>query len=73
MVGSESYYFHNAEWPNLEEYLQASNYYKEGLIKIELPSDKAKSVASILSNMSINEYSLMPTYDNVAQSILSSN
>ena len=70
MVGAESYYYHNAKWPNLEQYLQASNYYEGGLVKIELPKSKATDVAHILNNMGVNEYSLMPTYDKVAQSIV---
>ncbi|MGQ3890950.1 hypothetical protein [Legionella sp. CNM-4043-24] len=70
MIGAESYYFHNKEWPNFEQYLQASNYYNEGLIKIELPKSKVDNLVGTLNNMGINEYSLMPTYDNVARSIL---
>jgi hypothetical protein len=54
----------------LEQYLLASDYYKEGLIKIELPKSEAGNVINRLNNMGINEYCLMPTYDNVAKSTL---
>lgn len=70
MVGAEGYYFHNGVWPDLEQYLLASDYYKEGLIKIELPKSEAGNVINRLNNMGINEYCLMPTYDNVAKSTL---
>ena len=79
MVGIEAYYYRHGEWPTLDQYLSVTYVDLENnphpqeayLKKIELKAAEKDELLRRLDRMDISKHSLMPTYDNVGQSVLS--
>jgi len=76
MKGVEEYYYKYGEWPTLNQYLEKTctenDYFRNQenyLIKIELTASEVTKLLVRLDRMGINKYSLMPTYDNVGESV----
>ncbi|MES2219091.1 MAG: FRG domain-containing protein [Pseudomonadota bacterium] len=78
MLGAETYYYTHGEWPTLDQYLLTTytnhvhvpipqNQY---LRKIELIASEKEELLRRLNRMDISKHTLMPTYDNVSQSIM---
>ncbi|MBV2094490.1 MAG: FRG domain-containing protein [Candidatus Thiodiazotropha sp. (ex Codakia orbicularis)] len=73
IIGGEDFYSINNRWPALEDLLNSEYIHNPGedfLFKIKLSSEHVPKLLSLLDREGINEAALMPSMDNVAQTVI---